>query len=105
MILGRLQISAWIERSHSYIESQLEVGNRLPDAALERLCDNIALSRYVGVVRLTADDIGSIDVLLDTTSPERNLQCLAVIRRDAERTRTREIAEFVADKLRCPYLG
>jgi hypothetical protein len=57
---------------------------RLPDAALERLCDNIPLSRYVGVVRLTAEDIGSIDVLLDTTSTERNLQCLAVIRREAE---------------------
>jgi hypothetical protein len=101
----RTEITAWIERSHSYIESQLEEGGRLPDAALDRLCDNIPLSRYVGVVRLTAEDIGSIDVLLDTTSTERNLRCLALIRREAERPRTNEIAGFVAERLNCPYLG
>jgi hypothetical protein len=101
----RMEITGWIERSHSYVESQFEKQNRLPDAALERLCDRIPLSRYVGVVRLMAEDVGAIDVLLDTTSTERNLQCLAVIRREAERPPTTEIARFVAEKLGCPYLG
>jgi len=101
----RTEIAAWIERSHSYIESQFEKQNRLPDAALESLCDEIPLSRYVGIVRLTAEDIGAIDVLLDTTSTERNLQCLAVIRREAERPPTTEIARFVAERLGCRYLG
>ncbi len=101
----RTEITAWIERSHAYIESQFEEQGRLPDTALDRLCDKVPLSRYVGIVRLTAEDIGSIDVLLDTTSTERNLQCLAVIRRDPERPRTAEIARFVADRLGCPYLG
>jgi hypothetical protein len=101
----RTEITGWIERSHDYIESQFEAGGRLPDAALDRLCDNIPLSRYVGVVRLTAEDIGPIDVLLDTTSTERNLQCLAVVQREAERPRTTEIAGFVAERLNCPYLG
>jgi hypothetical protein len=98
-------MEAWIERSHSYVESQLVGPHPLPDTVRARLCDEIPLSRYVGVVRLTADDIGAIDILLDTTSTENNLQCLAVIRRAEEREQTASIAGFVASKLDCPYLG
>ena len=101
----RTGIVAWIERSHSYIESQFETEGRLPDVALQKLCEKIPLSRYVGVVRLTADDTGPIDVLLDTTSTERNLQCLALIRREADRPPTADIARFVAERLDCVYLG
>jgi len=57
------------------------------------------------VIRLKADDIGAVDVLLDTTTTEKNLQCLAVVPFNPEKTRTAEIAGFVAEKLDCPYLG
>lgn len=99
------EIGAWIERASTYIESQLTGAERLPDRGLEELCDRIPLSRYVGVVRLKSDDIGPVDVLLDTTTTERNLQCLAVIPRTTEKPRTLEIAKFVANKLNCPCLA
>ena len=106
--MPRVQIglTAWIQRSHSYIESQLEQDNRLLDEILDKLCGGgVPLSRYVGVVRLTADDVGPIDILLDTTSTERNLRCIAVIRREQERPGANKIARFVAEKLECPFLG
>jgi len=32
----------------------------------------VILSRYVGVVRLTSDRIGTLDILFDTTSTKKN---------------------------------
>ena len=101
----RTGISSWIEKSTRYVESQIIGLSRLSDQSLETLCSQVPLSRYVGIVRLEAEDTGSVDVLLDTTSTERNLHCLAVVPRETGRPQIERIARFVAERLRCPYLG
>jgi len=66
-----------IFRSTTYVESLLrEAGGT---AIVERLCTSVRLSRYIGIIRIMAPGLDTLDVLLDTTSTERNLNCLAVL--------------------------
>jgi hypothetical protein len=100
----RTEVAAWIEKSTQYIQTQI-TDSTLPPIVLSQLCENVIMSRYIGVVRLTAADVGPLDILLDTTSTERNLVCLAVVRRAENLTRTQKLAELVSKKLRARYLG
>jgi hypothetical protein len=56
----------------------------------------LSLPRYVGVVSLSADYLGIIDVIVDTTSTRRNLQLLAVINRGKQTEFSRPVGEYLA---------
>jgi len=86
--------SSWITRSHNYLES-----HRLTPSVVENLCRSLMFSRYVGVVRIEAPDLDPLDLLLDTTSTQRNLNCLGIVQSASTRIKTNSLAESLA--LRC----
>lgn len=98
------QFQAWIPRASAYMESLLMGTPAFPPRSVERLCQRIPLSRYLGVIRLTADDLDPTDVLLDTTSTERNLYHLAVLPCGSTRGRSRDLAEILSKTLGCPTI-
>ncbi|MCU1303459.1 MAG: hypothetical protein JWQ87_3743 [Candidatus Sulfotelmatobacter sp.] len=85
-----------IFRSSVYIESLLrEVGK---SAIVEQLCHSVNLSRYIGVIRVEAPGLDAIDILLDTTSTERNLNCLAVLQLEKKHSHTAELCRIMVDR-------
>ena len=83
-----------IFRSTSYMESLLrEAGGA---GIVERLCTSVRLSRYIGVIRILAPGLDTLDVLLDTTSTERNLNCLAVLQFGNSES-TADLCRFMAE--------
>jgi hypothetical protein len=83
-----------IFHSSVYTEALLRDGK---SAIVERLCDSVPLSRYVGVIRIEALGLDAFDVLLDTTSTERNLNCLAVLQLGKAHPHTSEFCRFLRD--------
>lgn len=83
-----------IFRSTSYIESLLREGGGA--VIVERLCTSVRLSRYIGVIRIMAPGLDTLDVLLDTTSTERNLNCLAVLQFGNSES-TADLCRFMAE--------
>ena len=61
----------------------------------------IPLTRYLGVVRLSAGSLGSFDVLVDSTGTIRNLHCLGIVCRGAPTKRGRQAIEFLAREYEC----
>lgn len=70
---------AWITKGVDYFE-QLRFGEeQIGDPAfVQRYGSARTYSRYVGVIRFAADDFGTVDILVDTTSTLRNLSFLSV---------------------------
>jgi hypothetical protein len=70
---------AWIAKGVDYFE-QLRFGEeKIGDPAfVQRYASARTYSRYVGVIRFSADDFGTVDILVDTTSTLRNLSFLSV---------------------------
>jgi len=97
-----LRWSSRIIRSHRYVE-QLMHEPRTRDVA-RTVAESVRLPRYLAVISLEANDLDRSDVLLDTTSTERNLTCLAVIPRSVSRANTIAIATWLAEKYRCPLV-
>ena len=69
---------AWIAKGVDYFE-QLRFGeDKIHDPSfVQRYAMACTYSRYVGIIRFSADDFGTIDVLVDTTSTLRNLNLLS----------------------------
>jgi hypothetical protein len=84
-----------ILRSNVYMEYLLREAGR--SATVEKLCKTVRLSRYVGSVRVEAPGLDPFDVLLDTTSTERNLNCLAVVQLGNSCSETAELCRFIVD--------
>jgi len=95
----------WIAKSHSYVESLILRENRASESLVARLCTSVPFSRYLGIVRIEAEDLDPIDFLLDTTSTERNLQCLALVKPATSRARTIDLAELLAVRYRCSVIA
>jgi hypothetical protein len=95
----------WITKSHSYVESLILGENRAPESLVARLCTSVPFSRYLGVVRIEAEDLDPIDFLLDTTSTERNLHCLALVRPTTSRARTIDLSALLAMRYRCSVIA
>jgi hypothetical protein len=83
-----------IFRSSVYIDSLLGEGK---SEIVKQLCNKVPLSRYIGVIRVDATGLDTFDVLLDTTSTERNLNCLAVVQLGKTRPNTSEFCKFTRD--------
>jgi len=95
----------WITKSHSYVESLVLGESKVPKSLVPRLCRSVPFSRYLGIIRIEAADLDPIDFLLDTTSTERNLHCLALVRRSASRARTIDLADLLAARYRCSVIA
>ncbi|MBL8227251.1 MAG: hypothetical protein JNL98_02185 [Bryobacterales bacterium] len=95
----------WIGKSHSYVESLILGENRAPESLIATLCTTVPFSRYLGIVRVEADDLDPVDFLLDTTSTERNLHCLALVRPATSRPQTRDLTELLALRYGCSVIG
>jgi hypothetical protein len=81
-----------IFRSSVYLEALLREGK---SSIVKQLCDTVPLSRYIGVIRVDAPGLDTLDVLLDTTSTERNLNCLAVLQLGKTQPHTPEFCKFM----------
>jgi hypothetical protein len=90
--------SSRIVRSHVYIESLL--GDERTAPLVERFCESVPLSRYVGVLHVEAQSLDPFDLLLDTTSTERNLNCSAVVR-FGKSNQDNSLYQFIADQYQC----
>jgi len=95
----------WIAKSHSYLESLILGANKVSERIVADLCSSVPFSRYLGVVRIEAEDLDPIDFLLDTTSTERNLHCLAILRPAAARMRTADLAQLLATRYSCSVIS
>ena len=63
-----------------------------------KISESLCLSRYVGIITIETDDIDKLDLLLDTTSTLRNLECLAIIQHGTSRRNTRAITEGLSKR-------
>ena len=91
----------WITRSQSYLESMLVGDLSGNDKLVERLCGAVPFSRYLGIVQVEADDIDPMHLIVDTTSTERNLHCLAVVQTSNHRPHTQAIARKLSERYEC----
>jgi hypothetical protein len=99
-----LFFDTWISRSHSYVEELFTKRGTSPLKA-GRLAEEVALPRYLGVVRTASAYLDPIEVLLDTTSTERNLNCCAVLVTSDKFPETRVAAAFLAGEYECPLIS
>jgi len=103
-IVDRLLVfETLILRSHAYIE-QLLVSDALTPTAIEKILTTLTWSRYVGVIRLTANYFGSLDVLIDTTSTPRNINCLGIVATKTLTDYSRFLVEQLGEVFDCPYI-
>jgi len=90
------QTTVWksiVLRSHEYVDSLLARNGM--QRTVETLCSTIRLSRYLGIIRFENPALDSFDVLLDTTSTERNLNCSGVVQLGKLRPNTTELCKLI----------
>jgi hypothetical protein len=85
-----------IVRSFEYTEKLFMSGETIQSETFLDFTRRLSLPRYVGIVTLSADYLGIIDVIVDTTSTRRNLQLLAVVNRGKQTEFSRPVAEYLA---------
>lgn len=98
-------VDAWISKGVEYFDRLRFDSDGLADPSFVfRYTLQRTYSRYVGVIRLQAPHIGTIDVLVDTTSTLRNLSFLSVAALGTAQLYTRDVAELLAEATRCQAL-
>jgi len=68
-----------VMKAHRYINERLLETPQISAAQLQKLAENLSLSRYVGAIRLSGPEIDRLDILVDTTGPWPNAHCLAIV--------------------------
>lgn len=91
-----------IERSTEYVEDLVYEEASISTDGITGFVTDIALSRYVGVVRLKCELFGEFDLLIDTTSTLHNIHYLCVVFRGSSKPYTKEIAEWLSKEAGCP---
>jgi len=69
---------SWIARPSKYLQGLLADPAGSGGELARTLFERVSMPRYVGIVRLIGATIGTIDVLIDTTSTMKNLNFLAI---------------------------
>ena len=96
-----IAFETWIVRATKYVESAfLGTKNLVPQRIFD-FCENMTMARYLGVVRLTASYFDPIDVLIDTTSTEKNPHFLGVFTPRSSLPLTSFIGQLLARVSRC----
>jgi hypothetical protein len=101
------------ERDAIFVENWIEHGYKYVNDLAEHTAKNVfpwevfttfRVPRYVAVVRFAGERIGMIDVVIDTTSTERNLVVLALIVHRDRGTETEAVAQALEQYLHCRIL-
>ncbi len=82
----------WVDRSHSYIDKLLSDVDLFDVDSAVNLVQSVALSRYLGISRSTFGEMGTVDIVVDTTSTEKNPSFLAAV---CSATATQELRDAV----------
>jgi hypothetical protein len=93
------QLETKILRGPRYIEDLMFGVGEVSPGLIEEFCRHTALPRYVGLVRISTEATGAIDVLIDTTGTYKNLHAVAVIARESASAQTAEVVAFLAEEL------
>jgi hypothetical protein len=93
-----------ILRSPLYIRSLIFGPKKILTKKLNAIREKLSLSRYVGVVHLESSYFGSLDILVDTTSTPKNINCLKVIVTEQASNLTIELAKFLSREYGCSYI-
>jgi hypothetical protein len=95
-----VMLDTWIVRAHKYVEDLfLEETKTTADLVFE-ISTQVPLARYVGVVRISSQYFDPIDIIVDTTSTQKNIHCLAIVVPNAIRPHTKLMANYLANALR-----
>ena len=103
--LPSITFSHWIQQGHQYLRRVL-TEQLLDEEDSIQFFKVFAVPRYIAVIRLVGEKFGQIDVLLDTTSPRRNVQFLGILANDdggEERELRALIAQYLAAVCDCVY--
>lgn len=90
-----------IQRSTDYIEDLIYDKNSLSPDKLNEALSNILFSRYLGVIRIECDPVGTFDLLVDTTSTMRNLKYLGIIFRGQPQVHSEHFAKWLGKICNC----
>jgi hypothetical protein len=102
-IAGELPcVDVWIERAHRYIERLRVESKNLGADEIVAISNSLALARYLGVIRLRASYLDPIDVLIDTTSTQRNPSCIGVVAIGKDSSLTQVFAQHIAKDCGAP---
>ncbi len=91
--------SSRVVRSYGYVESL--VRDERTAKLVNRFCQSVPLPRYLGVIRVEVPTMDPFDVLLDTTSTERNVNCIAVIPYGKSHPTMVSLCQFIAEQYQC----
>jgi hypothetical protein len=94
-----------ISRNYDYVESLITGEHGLAKAELIRFLSTVMLSRYIGVIRLQAEYLGEVDVIVDTTSTPSNLYFLAIVATKKAGEGTDLLAQHLSHECQCPFIA
>lgn len=92
----------WVERGFCYTEEVFLGPHRDDSEFATRVMDTFRLPRHVGVIRLSAEFFGTLDVLVDTTSTIGNLHFVGIVRRGPTQEHTEVVARHLSHTCRVP---
>ena len=100
-----LRLETRIMKHSAYMERLFFGPTKLVESQWKAFNERVFLSRYVGIVTISDDVFGSIDVLIDTTNIKRNPHYLAVIGHAVDEDFMRNMVEPLSKELRdCPII-
>jgi hypothetical protein len=102
--VGTIQLRIWIRRAPTYVHHLFYGKQKIQERQRDDFNRRLILSRYVGVVRLTSDRIGILDILFDTTSTKKNPHCLGVVARIPNEYFASALAKFLSIEFKCPLV-
>jgi hypothetical protein len=91
----------WVVRAPRYIESVFINASDVDPKRIRELCEKIPMARYLGVVRLSAAYVDPIDVLIDSTSTEKNPHFLGVFAPRSSSNVTEYVVRWIARQCKC----
>lgn len=97
--------NTWIVRAHKYVEDIFVDRPVFLNSTLIQLSTQLALARYLGVIRIEPTFSDPIDVLVDTTGTRRNSHCLGVVPHGNQSPHTELLTKFISKSFGdCPVV-
>lgn len=97
-------INCRIMRAHKYGEMLLFRPESCDVPKFEKFVKTVPMARYLGVISFEVPFLGSFDVLIDTTSTDRDIHCLGVVSRGSLTEIGRSIVSHIANILYSPII-
>lgn len=93
-----------IMKANDYIRHLFFGNNKLNAPNCEEFNNRISLPRYVGVVRLSDEAFGDLDILIDTTNVSNNPNYLAMVCRASNKYFSNDLVRFLSAEIDCPFI-